>query len=504
MKILFVYPRVAETFWSFKHALRVVRRKAAFPPLGALTVAAMLPASWKKRLVDLNVTTLKDEDLLWADYVFISAMVAQKDSTRQVVDRCRGLAVKMVGGGPLFNSYRDDFADVDHLFLGEAEQTIHDLVRDIESGRPRRAYRASGYPEIDSVPIPMWDLINLNDYASMSIQFSRGCPFNCEFCDIIVINGRVPRLKRDEQVLAELDELYSRGWRGSVFIVDDNFIGNKARVKGLLRRIITWQKGRRRRLNFFTEASVNLAEDPELMNLMVTAGFNKVFLGLETPSEESLKECGKAQNLKRNLSESVSIIHNNGLAVMGGFIIGFDNDPPDIFQRQVNFIQKNGIVTAMIGLLTAIPGTRLYTRLENEGRMLFKSSGDNTDVSGTLNFITKMDRQKLITGYQWVMNSIYSPEMYYNRMLAFLRNYRPRAKTYCENNDLLTFVRSLWYLGIIDGKSRSYYWKLLQKGISRYHDSFADVVTMAIYGYHFRRLFWSEHPDPAEVPPVSK
>lgn len=503
MKILFIYPRVAETFWSFKHALRVVHRKAAFPPLGALTVAAMLPASWKKRLIDLNVTTLKDEDLLWADYVFISAMLAQKDSTRQVVDRCCGLAVKMVGGGPLFNSYRDDFTDVDHLFLGEAEVMIHDLVRDIEAGHPRSVYQASGYPDIDSAPIPMWDLINLNDYVSMSIQFSRGCPFNCEFCDIIVINGRVPRLKRDEQVLAELDDLYARGWRGSVFIVDDNFIGNKARVKGLLRRIIDWQKDRRRRLNFFTEASVNLAEDPELMNLMVTAGFNKVFLGLETPSEEGLRECGKAQNLKRNLSESVSIIHNNGLAVMGGFIIGFDSDPPDIFQRQVNFIQKNGIVTAMIGLLTAIPGTRLYTRLENEGRMLFKSSGDSTNLNGTLNFVTKMDRQKLITGYQWVMNNIYSPEMYYNRMLAFLRSYRPKAGTYLENNDLLTFVRSLWYLGILDGKSRNYYWKMLRKGVSKYHDSFADVVTMSIYGYHFRRLFWSEHPDLAGVPPGS-
>jgi radical SAM superfamily enzyme YgiQ (UPF0313 family) len=283
--------------------------------------------------------------------------------------------------------------------------------------------------------------------------------------------------------------------------VDDNFIGNKARVKGLLRRIIAWQKGRLRRLNFFTEASVNLAEDQELMHLMVTAGFNKVFLGLETPSEDSLRECGKAQNLKRNLSESVSILHNNGLAVMGGFIIGFDNDPPDIFQRQVNFIQRNGIVTAMIGLLTAIPGTRLYSRLEHEGRMLFKASGNNTDVSGALNFTTRMDRQKIITGYQWVMNNIYSPEMYYNRVLAFLRTYRPMAKTYCEKNDFLTFIRSLWYLGILDGKSKNYYWKLLQKGISKYHDSFADVVTMAIYGYHFRRLFWSGAPGHLDAPP---
>lgn len=503
MNILFVYPKVAETFWSFKHALRVVSRKAAFPPLGALTVAAMLPDRWKKRLVDLNVKALRDEDILWADYVFISAMIAQKDSTREVVDSCRRLGARMVGGGPLFRVFRDDFAEVDHLVYGEAESILRELVKDIEEGRPRRVYNnSSDFPSLDTVPIPMWDLINLNDYAAMSVQYSRGCPFNCEFCDVIVMNGRVPRLKQNEQVLAELDALYARGWRGSVFIVDDNFIGNKARVKELLKRIIGWQKGRLRRLNFFTEASVNLAEDPELMNLMVQAGFNKVFLGLETPSEESLKECGKSQNLKRNLSESVAVIHNNGLAVMGGFIIGFDNDPPDIFQRQVNFIQKNGIVTAMIGLLTAIPGTRLYSRLESEGRMLFKASGDNTDVSGTLNFVTKMDRTKIINGYKWVMNSIYSPEMYYNRILAFLRTYKPRAKTYLENNDLLTFARSLWYLGILDQESRNYYWKLLQKGMSRYHDSFSDVVTMAIYGYHFRKLFWSEQPTSATPPAV--
>ncbi|HYA40428.1 MAG TPA: B12-binding domain-containing radical SAM protein [Syntrophobacteraceae bacterium] len=491
MKILFVYPMVSETFWSFKHALRVVRRKAAFPPLGALTVAAMLPAYWEKRLVDLNARELRDADLLWADYVFISAMIAQKNSARQVVDRCRRLGARTVGGGPLFRVYPDDFADVDHLVFGEAETIIGELVRDMETGRPKKFYRASAFPALDLIPVPLWDLINLSDYASMSIQYSRGCPFNCEFCDIIVMNGRAPRLKRNEQVLAELEALYSRGWRGSVFIVDDNFIGNTEKVKSLLRAIILWQKDRPRRLNFLTEASVNLAEDPELMDLMVQAGFNKVFLGLETPVEEGLRECGKAQNLRRGLSESVVTIQQRGLAVMGGFIIGFDSDPPDVFQRQVNFIQKNGIVTAMIGLLTAIPGTRLYSRLESEGRMLFKASGDNTDVSGSLNFVTRMDRTKIIEGYRWVMNSVYSPEMYYNRILAFLRTYKPKAETYLQRADLLAFVRSLWYLGIADHKSRNYYWKLLKKAFSGYNDAFGDIVTYAIYGYHFRKLFWS-------------
>ncbi|MGA2404645.1 MAG: radical SAM protein, partial [Syntrophobacteraceae bacterium] len=396
MKILLVYPRVSETFWSFKHALRIARRKAAFPPLGALTVAAMLPGPWEKKLVDINVRPLEDSDILWADYVFISAMIAQRDSARRVADRCRALGAKVVGGGPLFRAYPDDFADLDHLVFGEAESIISEVVKGLETGRPEKFYTASEFPRLDGVPVPLWDLINLNDYASMSIQYSRGCPFNCEFCDVIVMNGRVPRVKPDEQVLAELEALYARGWRGPVFIVDDNFIGNKEKVKNLLRSIISWQNGRLRRLNFFTEASVNLAEDPELMGLMTQAGFTKVFIGLETPVEEGLKECGKAQNLRRNLSESVATIQRHGLAVMGGFIIGFDSDPPDVFQRQVDFIQKNGIVTAMIGLLTAIPGTRLHARLESEGRMLFKSSGDNTDLSGSLNFVTRMDRTKVI------------------------------------------------------------------------------------------------------------
>lgn len=491
MKILLLYPKVAETFWSFKHALRVVGRKSAFPPLGLLTIAAMLPASWEKRLVDMNVKELTDNDLRWADYVFISAMIAQERSTRQVIERCRQLGVRMVGGGPLFLAYPEDFKEVDHLLLGEGEVTLPLFLRDLRQGTAKPLYRSSDHPSLENTPIPLWDLIDFSDYVTMSIQYSRGCPFNCEFCDIIVMNGRLPRTKSAPQILAELDALYDRGWRGSVFIVDDNFIGHKRKVKALLQRIIQWQSGKRRRFTFFTEASVDLAEDPELMNAMVAAGFNKVFLGLETPCEESLKECGKGQNLRRSLAESVKLIQNHGLAVMGGFIIGFDSDPPDIFQRQVSFIQKNGIVTAMIGLLTAMPGTRLHQRLEEEGRLLFRTSGNNTDVAGSLNFIPKMDRQKIIDGYQWVMNTIYSPEMYYKRIIAFLRQYRPNPDTHLAGEDIYTFFRSMWYLGLVEPKSRGYYWKLVKEGLSKYRQSFSDAVTMAIYGYHFRKLFWS-------------
>jgi radical SAM superfamily enzyme YgiQ (UPF0313 family) len=492
MNILFVYPKVAETFWSFKHALRVIGRKAAFPPLGALTVAAMLPKAWNLRLLDLNVRPVQDEDLIWADYVFISAMIAQKDSARQVIDRCRKLGIKTAGGGPLFRTYRKDFADVDHLVLGEGESTVPRFVSDLENAAPQAVYDSSDHPSLENTPLPLWNLIDLNNYSCMSVQYSRGCPSNCEFCDIIVMNGRVPRTKSNAQMVAELDALYDRGWRGSVFIVDDNFISIKRKVKSLLRAIDFWQSNRKRRLTFFTEASVDLAEDAELMSLMAKVGFNKVFLGLETPSEEGLRECGKTQNLRLNLSDAVRIIQNHGLALMGGFIIGFDSDPPDIFQRQVNFIQKNGIVTAMIGLLTAIPGTRLYQRLEEEDRLLFKASGDNTDVSGSLNFIPEMDRKTIIDGYRWVMNTIYSPEMYYKRILAFLSQYRPKAATSLDPKDILALARSLWFLGVVDKNfNRSYYWRLLKDGLSRYRQAFSDVVTMSIYGYHFRKLFWS-------------
>ena len=280
MKVLLVYPEVAETFWSFKHVLRVVQRKAAFPPLGALTVAAMLPESWQKRLIDMNVRRLRDEDLKWADYVFISAMIAQSESAYQVIERCKTLGVKTVGGGPLFNSYRDETHTVDHLVLGEAEGIVPRLVADMQQGTLQKLYESPQSPSLDTTPLPLWELIKLSDYVSMGIQFSRGCPFNCEFCDIIVMNGRVPRLKTNEQMIAELDAIYECGWRGTVFIVDDNFIGHKAKVKSLLREIISWQSMRKKRFNFFTEASVDLAEDEELMNLMVQAGFNKVFLGL--------------------------------------------------------------------------------------------------------------------------------------------------------------------------------------------------------------------------------
>ncbi|SFM65590.1 B12-binding domain-containing radical SAM protein [Thermodesulforhabdus norvegica] len=491
MNILLVYPKVSETFWSFTHALKIVGRKAAFPPLGALTVAAMLPKEWNLRLVDMNVEPLREHHIRWADYVWISAMVVQRPSTEKVIEMAHALGRKVVGGGPLFLCFHQEFPQVDHLILGEGEALIPEFVEDLAGGRARRIYQSDEHPDLTNTPIPAWDLIKMDRYATMSVQYSRGCPYDCEFCDIIVMNGRRPRTKSNEQMIEELEALYKRGWRGSVFIVDDNFIGHKRRVKSLLRDVVSWQAARGYPFSFFTEASVDLADDEELMDLMVEAGFNKVFLGLETPEEESLKECGKYQNLKRSLSESVRRIHEHGLAVMGGFIIGFDHDKPDIFKKQFEFIQENGIVTAMIGLLTAIPTTRLYKRLQKEGRLLFDPTGDNTDERGTLNFVTRLDRKWIIEQYNKLMKKAYEPGNYYRRIYRFLETYRPRAKSKVLLCDVIAFLRSIWFLGIRDRRGlKRLYWKSLVKTLLKYPRSFVFTVTYAIYGYHFRKLFW--------------
>ncbi len=494
MRILLVYPEVMETFWSFRYALRIVKKKSAFPPLGALTVASMLPDSWEKRVVDMNTTFLSDEDIKWADYVFISAMVAQRKSAEDLIDRCKKLGVKSVGGGPLFLCYHNEFTDIDHLVLGEAEAILPEFIEDLENGKLKRVYRSDEHPPLDKTPVPAWHLINLKNYSTMSVQYSRGCPYDCEFCDIIIMNGRKPRTKSSEQMIRELEALYNRCWKGSVFIVDDNFIGNKKKVKNLLREIIKWQEQKGRPFTFFTEASVDLADDAELMKLMVKAGFNKVFLGLETPEEESLKECGKHQNLKRNLSDAVQRIQQAGMTVMGGFIIGFDHDKPDIFRKQFEFIQKNGIVTAMIGLLTAVPTTKLYKRLEKEGRILFRPSGDNTDFEGSLNFITKLDREWIIKEYRKLMEKVYDPRVYYDRIFQFLKVYKPSVENVkIFREDISAFLRALWYLGIRDRRGvRKFFWKSLWKALMKYPKSFSHVVTYAVYGYHFRKLFWEK------------
>jgi radical SAM superfamily enzyme YgiQ (UPF0313 family) len=490
MNVLLIYPEFPDTFWSFKHALKFIRKRASSPPLGLLTVAAMLPPEWEKRLVDVNVTMLTKEHLAWADYALISGMVVQGESARQIIARCKEAGVKVVAGGPLFASDYEQFEGVDHFVLNEAEVTLPPFLADLERGRARRIYTTSEFADIQKTPVPLWELADLDRYATMSIQFSRGCPYNCDFCNVTALFGHRPRTKTAQQIIAELDSLYNLGWRESIFFVDDNLIGNKRSLKTeLLPALIEWQKDKMG-IPFHTEVSINLADDEQLMQMMVEAGFNMVFIGIETPDEDSLAECSKNQNKNRDLVEDVKRIQRVGLQVQGGFIVGFDNDTPSIFQRQIDFIQKSGIVTAMVGLLQAPPGTRLYERLKQEGRLLSRISGDNVD--GTTNIIPKMNLDTLREGYNNILQHIYSPEHYYQRVRTFLREYKPpKIKASLDFKHvleyILAFFRSIYHLGIV-GKERVHYWKLLFWTLFRRPELFPLAVTFAIYGYHFRKV----------------
>ncbi len=489
MKILFVYPQYPDTFWSFKHALKIISKKAAYPPLGLLTVAAMLPDEWEKKLVDMNVTALSDNNLKWADYVFISAMVVQGNSVKEVIARCKKFNTKIVAGGPLFTTDYEEFEGVDHFVLGEAEITLSPFLEDLEKGCARHIYTSNQRPDITKTPIPLWSLINMKKYSAMNIQYSRGCPFNCEFCDIIILNGHKPRTKNKDQILAELDVLYIHGWQSSVFIVDDNFIGNKRKLKvEILPAIIEWMREKKYPFALFTEASINLADDEELMRLMVEAGFGRVFVGIETPNEESLAECNKLPNKNRDLVASVKKIQNYGLEVQGGFIVGFDSDPLSIFKSQISFIQRSGIVTAMVGLLNAPRGTKLYQRLKEENRLLKDMSGDNMDFS--INFIPKMNYETLINGYKHILNTIYSPKQYYERVKIFLKEFNPqkrKGRFKIQSYQLRGFIKSMWSLGIKEN-GRRYYWRFFVSTLLKYPRSFPLSMSFAVYGFHFRKV----------------
>ncbi|MBN1348760.1 DUF4070 domain-containing protein [candidate division KSB1 bacterium] len=488
MKILFVYPETPSTFWSFRNALKFISKKSSEPPLGLLTVAAMLPDDWEKKLIDMNVSQLNDDDLRWADFVFLSGMNIHLDSMKQVIKRCNDIGVKIVAGGPFFTTEYEQFETVDHFVLNEAEITLPRFLEDLQNGRPQPIYTSDEYPDVALTPIPDWSLLDMKKYASMSVQYSRGCPFDCEFCSITMLNGRKPRTKTKEQFLAELESLYQIGWRRSVFIVDDNFIGNKKKLKTeLLPALVEWSKERNLPFQFTTEVSINLADDEELVKLMVQAGFSHTFVGIETPNEDSLTECGKSQNKKRDLVDSVKKLQRCGLIVSGGFIVGFDNDPPSIFEQQIRFIQQSGIVTAMVGLLNAPSGTRLFNRLKSENRIQTIMSGDNMD--GSMNFVPKMNTEKLMDGYKSILKTIYAQKQYYERVKTFLKEYQLPFKktTRIDYRDIQALVKSLWLLGVLE-KGKRFFWKLLFFSLVRHPKKFPLAVTMAIYGFHFRRV----------------
>ena len=487
MKVLLIYPEYPATFWSFKHALPFISKKVSLPPLGLLTVASLLPEKWEKKLIDLNAAELGDKDIMWADYIFISGMVVQRKSAKEVAKRAKSFGKFVVAGGPLFTNEYIDFDNVDCFVLNEGEITIPMFLKDLENNNLKHVYKSEEKPDLEMTPVPMWSLINSKDYASLSMQISRGCPYNCDFCDIILMNGRVPRLKSPEQVIEEMDALYDYGWRGGVFIVDDNFIGNKIEAVRILRKIVQWMELKNKPFTLYTEASINLADDTRLLELMQKANFDSVFIGIETPEECGLISCGKIHNTRKDLLEKVKIIQRNGLEVQGGFILGFDTDTPNTFDNMIKFIQKSGIVTAMVGLLHAIPETKLYKRLHNEKRILSVPTGDNTDFS--LNFVPIMNPESLMEGYKKVIDTIFAPKHYYKRVITYLKEYNKIAvnKKLSFRLQIKALSKAIWKIGI-KGKGKFHFWKLVSWTIIRKPSLISEAITYSIYGYHYRTV----------------
>lgn len=489
MNILLVYPETPPTFWNFQEVLSFVSKKSSEPPLGLLTVAALLPEEWGKELVDLNVGELEDRQIRRADFVFLGGMNVHRSSFRQVIERCHRLGTPVVAGGPLATTEYSEFPEVDYFVLNEAEITLPMFIDDVRAGRSLRpVYRSEEFPDIRQSPIPMWNLLDRDQYSGLNLQYSRGCPFDCEFCGIAFLNGKKVRTKTAQQFLAELESLYEWGWRGEVFVVDDNFIGNKVKLKrDVLPLTIDWQRERGYPFQFTTEVSINLADDIVLISQLVEAGFEHVFVGIETVNDASLQECGKSQNRMRDTVSSVKRLQSNGLIVSAGFIIGFDNDTADIFDIQTSFIEESGIPVAMVGLLNAPTGSRLFRRMGEEKRLKTFMSGDNMD--GSLNFVPKLDEGFLRNGYRKLVTAIYSPSVYFKRLRTFFSSYKlPGFKRVTINADQFkALFRAFWILGIRD-EARLHFWRLFFSCLIKSPRKIVLAVTMAVFGLHFRKV----------------
>ncbi len=489
MKILLVYPRFADALWAYKSALKFVGKRASSPPLGLLTVAAMLPEHWTKKLVDMNVSDLCDEDIQAADYVFLGAMLAQLASAKQVIARCNRLQTRLVAGGPLFSNMPPDLdlGHIDHIVVGEAEASLPSLLVDLEQGNAKQVYTAEEWPSIRETPIPLWPLVDMEYYTLMSLQFSRGCPYDCEFCNVVTLNGHRPRVKGKAQVLAELDALHQHGWRGLVFVCDDNLLGNRRHARSeLLPTIAEWMQAHEYPFVLTAAVSIDLADDEEVMKAMLRAGFDRVTVGIESPNEESLAECAKNQNLGRDMVASIKKIQKHGLEVQGGFIVGFDSDPTSIFRKQIEFIQESGIATAMVSLLFAFPGTRLYRRLERENRLLPIKIEEC--AYGAMNFLPLAGRETLLAGHKRILETIYSPRHYFERITTFLGAYDPQGKRREKLgiDHVKAFLKATWILGVKDG-GRRYYWAVLAFVLRTQPRSLPIAIRLAVTGYHFRR-----------------
>ena len=492
---LLVYPEHPPTYWGANFALEIVGIRAAFPPLGLLTVAAMFPPNYVLRVIDMNTGPLTDSDLEWADVVFTSTMIVQRVSLQDVIDRCNRAGVPVVAGGPHPTTFHSEIRGVDHFVLDEVEETFSGFLEDLEGGVARDIYRARQRPDVSKTPVPRFDLINMDNYHSMGVQFSRGCPFDCEFCDITKLYGRIPRTKSPDQMIAEFDCLYQLGWRGQVFLVDDNFIGNKRDAMNVLPALTEWQKSHGYPFTLCTEATINLARMDALMDAMVGAGFDTVFIGVETPNPKALIKTKKQQNTSRKednfLFNAIRKIQRRGMQVQGGFILGLDEDDESVFDAQIEFIQDTGIPVAPIYLLTALKGTDMYNRLESEGRILEVPIGTS---SMTLNFRTEMDPSVLLEGYKRVTTTLYDPtlENYLDRCLTLLEHLEPVPHLYKPKSRNANFAELMGVRSRLSAEQVPAYTKFIA-AVSRKHPRMLPTaIRLAGMGYHFEKVTRSQ------------
>jgi len=483
MRVLLVNPEFPDSYWSGKHSLPLARRRSFLPPLGLITVAALLPREWDCRLIDLNIEPLTDDDLLGADVVMLTGMLVQRPSLHEILARCRQLDVRTAVGGPYVTALPDEVDSADYVVIGEGEEIVPVFAADLAAGRAQHIYRETEKPDLTQGPLPRYDLLKVKAYHHMALQYSRGCPFNCEFCDIIVMYGRKPRTKSSAQVITELEAIKSTGFRGDVFFVDDNFIGNKKAVKQVLPDIAAWRERTRPQLEFYTEASMNIADDTELVELMTEAGFTAVFIGIETPEEDALRETRKVQNLKRNMKDQVHWLLEKGLDVYGGFILGFDNDGPDSFNKMINFVQDAAIPYAMVGMLGALPNTPLYARLEKEGRLRPEVTGDQF---GLTNVVTKIPADQMMAGYRKVLQTLYNPEQYFQRCRKNLSRWNPvrGQRRRLHLRDLLNAARAIRVQGLT-GRYRLAYWRFLRWVVKHHPTKLSRAIAQAAAGHHY-------------------
>ncbi len=496
--LLFVYPDFDPTYWGMQYSLPLVGRKSFMPPLGLLTIAALTPARYGIRIVDMNCGPLTDGDIQWADLVLFSAMMMQQRTLFAGALRCRALGKPVVFGGPYPTSFTAECAPYcDHMVLNEGEVTWPLFLRDLEGGALQPIYASSEKPDVTLSPCPRFDLVRLADYAVVPLQYSRGCPFQCEFCDIVVLYGRIPRTKTPAQMLAELDAIYATGYRGGIFIVDDNFIGNKRETCKLLYAIQGWNRAHGNPFQYGTEASLNLAEDTEMLRALVDAGFLWAFIGIETPSAEALKSANKFQNMRGSLLDRVRVLQDAGLLVFGGFIIGFDSDTPDIFDRQLEFIRQAAIPNALIGQLGALPGTPLYTRLQREGRLLGSLTGEDSLGPFYCNFQTNLPFDTLIRGQARMLRELYQPGAYFDRLLEAYRRL-PRKPDWLRrlvspSSIVLGSVRLLFLVRMLFMVEREYrreafrFLRTMLRESPEYLQQSLDYLVMAYHYYRFTR-----------------